>query len=87
MKLFLITLVLLGLAFAGIAIPGSTDDLFPLIATGGYLPQVVGVFFIVGLVAAAYSSADSALMTRADVRLGGLIREDDVSSGSAQGDP
>ena len=43
------------------AIPEATDDLFPLIATGGYLPQVVGVFFIVGLVAAAYSSADSAL--------------------------
>ena len=48
-------------AFSGIAIPEATDDLFPLIATGGYLPQVVGVFFIVGLVAAAYSSADSAL--------------------------
>ncbi len=47
--------------FRGIAIPGSTDDFFPMIATGGYLPQVVGVFFIVGLVAAAYSSADSAL--------------------------
>ena len=47
--------------FRGIAIPEATDDLFPLLATGGYLPQVVGVFFIVGLVAAAYSSADSAL--------------------------
>ncbi len=47
--------------FAGIAIPESTDNLFPLIATGGGLPKVVGVFFIVGLVAAAYSSADSAL--------------------------
>jgi SSS family solute:Na+ symporter len=47
--------------FRGIAIPEATDNLFPLIATGGYLPQVVGIFFIVGLVAAAYSSADSAL--------------------------
>lgn len=47
--------------FRGIAIPEATDNLFPLIATGGYLPQVVGVFFILGLVAAAYSSADSAL--------------------------
>ncbi|MFW5821687.1 MAG: sodium:solute symporter, partial [Bacteroidota bacterium] len=44
-----------------ISIPEQTDNLFPLIATGGYLPQVVGVFFIIGLVAAAYSSADSAL--------------------------
>ncbi len=47
--------------FRGIAIPETTDNFFPLIATAGYLPQVVGVFFIVGLVAAAYSSADSAL--------------------------
>jgi SSS family solute:Na+ symporter len=47
--------------FRGIAIPEISDNFFPMIATGGYLPQVVGVFFIVGLVAAAYSSADSAL--------------------------
>ncbi|MCP4309640.1 MAG: sodium:solute symporter [Bacteroidetes bacterium] len=54
--------VLIRFAAAGwIPIPEATDNLFPLIATGGYLPQVVGVFFIVGLVAAAYSSADSAL--------------------------
>lgn len=46
---------------AGIPLPAQTDDLFPLIATQGYLPQVVGVLFILGLVAAAYSSADSAL--------------------------
>ena len=45
----------------GIAIPTRSDDLFPLIATGGYLSTVVGVIFIVGLIAAAYSSADSAL--------------------------
>ena len=45
----------------GIAIPARSDDLFPLIATGGSLAPVVAVFFIVGLVAAAYSSADSAL--------------------------
>jgi Na+/proline symporter len=47
--------------FNGMAIPETTDNFFPMVATGGYLPQVVGVFFIVGLVAAAYSSADSAL--------------------------
>jgi len=45
----------------GIAIPVQGDDLFPLIATQGYLPVAVSVFFIIGLVAAAYSSADSAL--------------------------
>jgi len=47
--------------FRGITVPEVTDNFFPMIATGGYLPQVVGVFFIVGIVAAAYSSADSAL--------------------------
>ncbi len=45
----------------GIAIPDRTDDLFPLIATQGYLNPAVAIFFIIGLVAAAYSSADSAL--------------------------
>ncbi|TRX72522.1 sodium:solute symporter [Carboxylicivirga sp. M1479] len=45
----------------GIALPERSDDLFPIIATGGYLPKIVGVFFMLGLVAAAYSSADSAL--------------------------
>ncbi len=45
----------------GIPIPERADNLFPIIATGGYLPGIVGVIFILGLVAAAYSSADSAL--------------------------
>ncbi len=45
----------------GIPIPENSDDLFPVIATSGHLPQIVGIFFILGLVAAAYSSADSAL--------------------------
>ncbi|MCH4823580.1 sodium:solute symporter [Gramella lutea] len=37
------------------------DDLFPAIATSGELGFAVAVFFILGLIAAAYSSADSAL--------------------------
>ena len=45
----------------GIGIPEQTDDLFPLIATKGYLSLLVGISFILGLIAAAYSSADSAL--------------------------
>jgi len=44
----------------GIEIPTSTDQLFPLIALNN-LPSFVGIIFILGLVAAAYSSADSAL--------------------------
>lgn len=45
----------------GIQIPAQTDDLFPLIATQGYFAPAIGIFFILGLIAAAYSSADSAL--------------------------
>lgn len=44
----------------GIAIPAKTDNLFPEIATQ-HLNTAAGIFFILGLVAAAYSSADSAL--------------------------
>lgn len=44
-----------------IAIPERSDNLFPLIATQGHLSPIVGIFFILGLIAAAYSSADSAL--------------------------
>lgn len=37
------------------------DDLFPAIAASGGLGITVAIFFILGLIAAAYSSADSAL--------------------------
>ncbi|WP_300434478.1 sodium:solute symporter [Christiangramia sp.] len=39
----------------------TKDDLFPAIATSGELGMAVAIFFILGLIAAAYSSADSAL--------------------------
>ncbi len=45
----------------GLTLPERSDDLFPMIVNSGKLPAIVGVFFIIGLVAAAYSSADSAL--------------------------
>ncbi len=44
----------------GIEIPAKSDLLFPEIAMN-HLSPAVGVIFILGLVAAAYSSADSAL--------------------------
>jgi solute:Na+ symporter, SSS family len=44
----------------GIAIPERSDDLFPLLAIR-YFGVVAGVFFLLGIIAAAYSSADSAL--------------------------
>lgn len=45
----------------GIPIPERSDDLYPLIATQGYLWSIVSVFFMIGLIAAAYSSADGSL--------------------------
>ncbi|GAB2774008.1 sodium:solute symporter [Salinimicrobium soli] len=42
-------------------IDASKDDLFPVIATQGTMGMGIAVFFILGLIAAAYSSADSAL--------------------------
>ena len=49
-------------AFAGSAgIVETGDKLFPAVATSHYLPAVVGVLFIVGLFASAYSAAGSAL--------------------------
>lgn len=44
----------------GIDIPESTDKLYPLIALQ-HLSPYIGILFIIGLIAAAYSSADSAL--------------------------
>ena len=45
----------------GMELPQRSDDLFPMVIQSGLLPSFVMVFFILGLVAAAYSSADSAL--------------------------
>lgn len=42
-------------------ITASKDELFPVIATQSDLGTGIAVFFILGLIAAAYSSADSAL--------------------------
>jgi len=45
----------------GIPMPEKADYLYPMLAVGGHLGPVVGLLFILGLIAAAYSSADSAL--------------------------
>lgn len=44
----------------GIAIPARTDDLFPLLALKHH-GAFAGIVFLIGLVAAAYSSADGSL--------------------------
>jgi Na+/proline symporter len=45
----------------GLSIPEKTDEIYPLLALKGYLGPLAAFFFILGLTAAAYSSADSAL--------------------------
>jgi len=44
----------------GISLPDSTDDLYPMLAMN-YFGLPVAIAFLLGIIAAAYSSADSAL--------------------------
>ncbi len=44
----------------GITLPTKSDELFPLLATQ-YFSPFVGIVFVLGITAAAYSSADSTL--------------------------
>lgn len=44
----------------GVPIPAKTDDLYPMLATQ-YFSAFVGIVFVLGITAAAYSSADSTL--------------------------
>ncbi|HLW30361.1 MAG TPA: sodium:solute symporter [Brumimicrobium sp.] len=48
-------------AIQGMDLDKQTDRLFPLIALDGGLGNLIGITFLLGLIAAAYSSADSAL--------------------------
>lgn len=61
--LFLMLGVLLYMFVASnnIAVPEKSDELFPMLATGGYFPVIVGILFIIGLISAAYAAAGSAL--------------------------
>ena len=61
--LFLVLGVILYLFTArnGIQNPEKSDELFAMIATGGYFPIVVGILFLVGLISSAYAAAGSAL--------------------------
>jgi Na+/proline symporter len=60
---FFLTLGALLYLFAdskGITLPGRTDELFPMLALH-HLSIALGIAFILGIIATAYSSADSAL--------------------------
>ncbi|MCX6240189.1 MAG: sodium:solute symporter [Bacteroidetes bacterium] len=58
--LFLGATLFLFANFKGIALPSRSDDLFPLIAIN-QLGPLAGLVFIIGLISAAYPSADGAL--------------------------
>ncbi|KQM08642.1 MAG: hypothetical protein AL399_06100 [Candidatus [Bacteroides] periocalifornicus] len=64
-----INLLLLGLGVllilysqqVALPLPAKPDDLYTGVVTAGLLPPMVGLLFTLGIIAAAYSSADSAL--------------------------
>lgn len=58
---FLMLGVLLYLFARANGITATGDNIFPVVATGGYLPSAVGILFILGFIAAGYSAAGSAL--------------------------
>ncbi|MEO1258549.1 MAG: sodium:solute symporter [Bacteroidota bacterium] len=58
--LFLGALLFIYAAHENIELPARTDYAYPTIALN-HLPPAVGIVFMLGLIAAAYSSADSAL--------------------------
>jgi Na+/proline symporter len=54
-------LLLVFAAEKGIELPVVADEILPMIATGGYLGNAVVILFTIGIAAASFSSADSAL--------------------------
>jgi SSS family transporter len=44
-----------------ISLPEKSDNLYPMLAMQGYMGNAVAILFVLGIIAAAYSSADSAL--------------------------
>ena len=54
-------LLLIFAARHGYALPEASDEILPVFATQGYLGPAVTIFFMLGIIAAAFSSADSAL--------------------------
>lgn len=58
--LFLGATLFLFADFKGITLPARSDELFPMVAIN-YLGPAAGLIFIIGLISAAYPSADGAL--------------------------
>ena len=55
------TLLLIFASQSGLALPEKSDEILPFFAAEGRLGFVTMIFFTIGIVAAAFSSADSAL--------------------------
>jgi Na+/proline symporter len=65
----------------GIALPERSDDLFPMLAIN-FLGPVAGLMFIIGLISAAYPSADGALTsltTSFSIDFLGLNKRNDIT--------
>jgi len=58
--LFLGAILYLFASYKGISLPERSDDLFPMIAIN-HLGPLAGIVFLIGLISAAYPSADGAL--------------------------
>lgn len=65
------------LAVTGLAAPSRGDDLLPMLVSGGYLGAWVIIPFVIGIVAAAFSSADSAITSLTTSVCVDLIGRDD----------
>ena len=59
--LLLGTLLVIFLERNGVAIPALTDEIFGMVAKDPSMPVIVLILFVLGLIAAAYSAAGSAL--------------------------
>ncbi len=79
--LFLGAALYLFVTAKGIQLPERSDDLFPMIAIN-YLGPVAGIVFIIGLISAAYPSADGALTsltTSFSIDFLGLNKKDNLT--------
>lgn len=54
-------LLLIFSAENGITLPAAGDGILPMFATQGYLGQAACILFVIGIIAASFSSADSAI--------------------------
>jgi len=68
-------------SYRNIALPARSDDLFPMIAIN-YLSPLAGIVFLIGLISAAYPSADGALTsltTSFSIDFLGINKRNDLS--------